>query len=109
MLKQIENPKKKKKKKMKRINTILNHLKPQPEKRIIETQNTSNDEKKETLTVIDNRTGKKLEVSVKDGFLHSNDLKSLNLIYYDPGLMRQNFFFLFNFFLFKIFFSIFFF
>ena len=40
----------------------------------------------ETLTVIDNRTGKQREVPVQDGAVHATDLRELKVSEEDPGL-----------------------
>jgi len=40
----------------------------------------------ETLTVIDNRTGKQREVAVQDGAIHATDLRELKVSEEDPGL-----------------------
>ena len=42
----------------------------------------------QTLTVIDNRTGKKLELPVENGAIRASDLAQLGIVSYDPALLN---------------------
>src|SRR6059036_2655258 len=42
----------------------------------------------DTLTVIDNRTGKKAELRIEHGAIHATDLAQLGLVSYDPALLN---------------------
>jgi citrate synthase len=42
----------------------------------------------QTLTVIDNRTGKKLELPVENGAIRAADLAQLGIVSYDPALLN---------------------
>ncbi|KAF4688769.1 hypothetical protein FOZ60_002435 [Perkinsus olseni] len=54
---------------MNRLNTVAAHVAP-------------------TLTITDNRSGKKIDVKVKDGTIRATDLKQLGIQTYDPGYMN---------------------
>lgn len=41
-----------------------------------------------TVTIIDNRTGKKIELPIIDGCIKATDLKQLGLQSFDPGYMN---------------------
>jgi citrate synthase len=43
---------------------------------------------KSTLTIVDNRTGKSIEVAVEDGNIKATDLKKLGIQSFDPGYMN---------------------
>ncbi len=42
----------------------------------------------DTLTVIDNRTGKKLELPIEHGAIHAAELTRLGIVSYDPALLN---------------------
>src|SRR5689334_19374344 len=42
----------------------------------------------QTLTVIDNRTGKKIDVPIEDDAIHATELAKLGLVSYDPALLN---------------------
>src|SRR5947209_8358721 len=42
----------------------------------------------ETLTVIDNRTGKKIDLPIEHGAIRATDLAKLGLVSYDPALIN---------------------
>lgn len=44
--------------------------------------------KQVTFTVVDNRTGKKIEIPVQDDTIRATDLKPLGVTVYDPGFMN---------------------
>ncbi|HLY37640.1 MAG TPA: citrate synthase [Candidatus Binatia bacterium] len=43
---------------------------------------------KNTLTVVDNRTGRTYELPIEHGAIHARDLKPLGLVSYDPGFVN---------------------
>jgi citrate synthase len=43
---------------------------------------------RETLTLIDNRNGKQIEVPIRDGAIHATGLSQLGLVSYDPALLN---------------------
>lgn len=51
---------------MNRLNSVAGHVVP-------------------TLTIIDNRSGKKIDVKVTDDTIRATDLKQLGIQTYDPG------------------------
>src|SRR5438128_10887729 len=42
----------------------------------------------DTLTVIDNRTGKKIELPIEHGAIHAAELTRLGIVSYDPALLN---------------------
>src|SRR5690349_2572174 len=44
--------------------------------------------KKDSLTVVDNRTGRSYELPIEHGAIRARDLKSLGLVSYDPGFVN---------------------
>jgi citrate synthase len=42
----------------------------------------------QTLTLIDNRTGKKIDVPIEDDAIHATELAKLGLVSYDPALLN---------------------
>ena len=42
----------------------------------------------DTLTVIDNRTGKKIELPIENGAIHAAELTRLGIVSYDPALLN---------------------
>jgi citrate synthase len=44
----------------------------------------------ETLTIVDNRTGKQVELPIVDGTIHATDLRQLGLMSYDPAYLNTS-------------------
>lgn len=64
-----------------RLEVIYKHLHPQQQPLIKSlTHHPTNKEDEGTLTVIDNRTGKRIEVPIKNGAFRATDFKQLNLM-----------------------------
>jgi citrate synthase len=70
-----------------RLSVLARHLQPDNASSTIVANTTAVDDKKQTVTVIDNRTGKRFEVPIKNGTLSALAFREVSAVPGDNGLM----------------------
>jgi citrate synthase len=69
-----------------RLSRIVGHIAPDHYQSILSKCAASGSDKKDSVTVIDNRTGKRVDIPIKHGTIAATGFESLGLRSYDAGL-----------------------